>query len=222
MHRRGGVSSFALTAADTPASSPLDDFLGGIFGDDKKGNDKSDGGDEKAGGAPGSGAGETESLDEMSLSSFQEVLDKRQDEAGKDDEAAAEDEAREFDGYALRDAIYEKWGECFDVDFQRVDSYALISRLARFFWRRAYGFRNVYLNILPFRLGGRRFRHQTEMDYLCHLQAVVEILVKYNQLDYVLVQLEETTKKPRAGTSPLIAVPLRLDLTPEQVDKILG
>lgn len=50
----------------------------------------------------------------------------------------------------------------------------------------------------------------------------VEILVKYNQLDYVLVQLDETTKKPRANTSPLVAVPLRLDLTPEQVDKILG
>lgn len=50
----------------------------------------------------------------------------------------------------------------------------------------------------------------------------VEILEKYNQLDYVLAQLSETTKKPRAGTSPLVAVPLRLDLTPEQVDKILG
>ena len=110
---------------------------------------------------------------------------------------------------------------------------------------------------MPFRLGGKRFRHETEYDYLCHLQAVVssstrlgrrkhpyvvtfqswrvccsfavlslskkvEILVKYNQLDYVLVQLDETTKKPRANTSPLVAVPLRLDLTPEQVDRILG
>ena len=53
-------------------------------------------------------------------------------------------------------------------------------------------------------------------------QKKVEILVKYNQLDYVLVQLDETTKKPRANTSPLVAVPLRLDLTPEQVDRILG
>ena len=49
----------------------------------------------------------------------------------------------------------------------------------------------------------------------------VEILVKYDQLEYVLSQMSETTKKPRAGTSPLIAVPLRLDLTPEQVKKIL-
>ena len=62
----------------------------------------------------------------------------------------------------------------------------------------------------------------TELDYLCHLQAVVEILMKYDQLDYVLLQLEETKKKPRAGTSPLVAVPLRLDLTEDQVNKILG
>ena len=111
---------------------------------------------------------------------------------------------------------------------------------------------------MPFRLGGKRFRHETEYDYLCHLQAVVsqvvphgsnctayvneyfswrgaldfnthpfifrlqvEILVKYEQLEYVLSQMSETTKKPRAGTLPLVAVPLRLDLTPEQVKKIL-
>ena len=107
------------------------------------------------------------------------------------------------------------------------------------------------MNILPFRLGGKRFRRkslnvlhsqfiilllqhsqrpfffslysdETELDYLCHLQAVVEILQKYDQLDYVLAQLNETNKKPRAGTSPLIAVPLRLDLTEEQVNQILG
>ena len=71
------------------------------------------------------------------------------------------------------------------------------------------------------RFGGVAFNHLTETTgWMCGSK--VEILVKYNQLDYVLVQLEETTKKPRAGTSPLIAVPLRLDLTPEQVDKILG
>lgn len=112
----------------------------------------------------------------------------------------------EFDGYALRDIIYQKWGACFDVDFNRVD---------------AMGFKNVYLNILPFRLGKRPFRHASEYDYLCHLQAVVEILQDYEQLDYVLYQISETKKKPRPGTSPLVAVPIRLDLTPEQVKSIL-
>ena len=118
-----------------------------------------------------------------------------------------EEEEAEFDGYALRDAILNKFGVCWDVDFQRVES---------------YGFRKVYLNILPFKLGSRRFRHQSEWDYLCHLQAIVEILQKYDLLDSVLVQLEETKKKPRPGTSPLVAVPLRLDLTEEQIDQILG
>ena len=75
---------------------------------------------------------------------------------------------------------------------------------------------------MPFYLGRRPFRHATEYDYLCHLQAVVEILRDYNQLSYVLYQIEETTKKPIPGRVPLVAVPLRLDLTEQQVDAILG
>lgn len=63
--------------------------------------------------------------------------------------------------------------------------------------------------------------HLLTTDIL-HMNMQVEILQKYDQLDYVLAQLEETTKKPRAGTSPLIAVPLRLDLTEEQVNQIMG
>ena len=144
-------------------------------------------------------------MSELSLSSFQQELAKREEsgdyvvDALADRDSKSEgDEGIEFDGYALRDCIYEKWGESFDVDFQRVDS---------------YGFRSVYLvsyygcrwlhidyqltlinvslsityyqnlrhaillqNILPFRLGGKRFRHQTEFDYLCHLQAVVSFI----------------------------------------------
>ena len=137
--------------------------------------------------------------DEISLSAFQ-----KRKKAQEEKQATAD---REFDGYALRDVIYEKWGYCYDVDFNRVDS---------------FGLRKLYLNVLPFHLGGRRFRHETELDYLCHLQAVVEILEKYGQLDYILAQIEETNKKPRAGTSPLVAVPLRLDLTKEQVEDIIG
>lgn len=75
---------------------------------------------------------------------------------------------------------------------------------------------------MPFHLGRRPFRHATEYDYLCHLQAVVEILQEYDQLSYVLYQIEETKKKPLPGRVPLVAVPLRLDLTEEQVDAILG
>lgn len=136
--------------------------------------------------------------DEISLEAFQRAKDKIENE---------KKEEVEFDGYALRDVIVEKWGASYDMDFNRVQS---------------FGFKKVYLNILPFRPGRRPFRHASEYDYLCHLQAVVEILQEYNQLDYVLYQIAETKKKPRPGTSPLVAVPLRLDLTEDQVDQILG
>lgn len=139
-------------------------------------------------------------LEDLSLEAFQSARENLENVADSDDD-------EEFDGYALRDVILEKWGECFDADFQRVD---------------AFGMREVYLNILPFRLGSKRFRHETEMDYLCHLQAICEILLKYNQVGNVLIQIDQTKKKPRAGTSPLVAVPLRLDLTPEQANSILG
>jgi hypothetical protein len=138
--------------------------------------------------------------DGLSLDAFQNERNRRQPiEEEEDDEV--------FDGYALRDVIFEKWGECFDAEFQRVE---------------AAGFKQIYLNIMPFRLGSRNFRHVSEMDYLCHLQAVVDILEKYNQIGYILYQIDATNKKPRAGTSPLVAVPLRLDLTPEEVNKIMG
>jgi hypothetical protein len=47
-------------------------------------------------------------------------------------------------------------------------------------------------------------------------------LEKYDQIGYILAQIDETNKKPRAGTSPLVAVPLRLELTREQVTEIIG
>eukprot|EP00559_Dactyliosolen_fragilissimus_P002434 CAMPEP_0184863418 /NCGR_PEP_ID=MMETSP0580-20130426/11000_1 /TAXON_ID=1118495 /ORGANISM="Dactyliosolen fragilissimus" /LENGTH=201 /DNA_ID=CAMNT_0027361735 /DNA_START=306 /DNA_END=908 /DNA_ORIENTATION=+ len=140
---------------------------------------------------------------------FRKELQKRRDNGEVDESEKSkvkefemnEEEQTEFDGYALRDTIYNKWGKCFDIDFQPVQS---------------FGFKELYLNVLPFHLGGRRFRHDSEYDYLCHLQAIVEILIKYDQLDYILAQIQETSKKPRPGTSPLVAVPLRLDLTNEQ------
>jgi hypothetical protein len=134
-------------------------------------------------------------------------MDAFQNERNRRHPMEEEEEDELFDGYALRDVILEKWGECFDAEFQRVE---------------AAGFKQIYLNIMPFRLGSRNFRHSSEMDYLCHLQAVVDILEKYDQIGYVLYQIDQTNKKPRAGTSPLVAVPLRLDLTPEEVSKIMG
>ena len=87
--------------------------------------------------------------DPMSAS-FQDELLKRGKRSGSNEDERTEDRSNEnddeFDGYQLRDAIYDKYGECFDLEFQRVDS---------------YGFRQVYLNVMPFRLGGRRFRRKS-------------------------------------------------------------
>lgn len=112
----------------------------------------------------------------------------------------------DFDGYAMRDVILEKWGVCYDIDFNKVSS---------------FGFRELYLNVYPFHLGGRRFRHDSELDYLCHLQAVVEILQKYDRLESVIYEIQTTNKKPKMG-APLKAVPIRLDLSEEDVNKIIG
>jgi hypothetical protein len=112
-----------------------------------------------------------EPLDEnVSLEAFQ--ARKQQQEHQEDEEV--------FDGYAMRDVLHEKWGKCYDVEFNRVES---------------FGFPQLYLNIMPFHLGGRRFRHETELDYLCHLQAVVEILDKYEQVrSYRHLEFWETMK----------------------------
>jgi hypothetical protein len=98
-------------------------------------------------------------VEDVSLEAFQARKNQQ--------EQAPQDGDEEFDGYVLRDILLEKWGKAYDVEFNKVDH---------------LGARNLYLNIMPFHAGGRQFRHESEMDYLCHLQAVVEILIKYNQV----------------------------------------
>jgi hypothetical protein len=139
------------------------------------------------------------SFDDLSLDAFQKAKAKVS--------KVAQEEGKEFDGYDFRDIIYAKWGQCFDDDFNWVDS---------------FGFKSVYLNVYPFYLGRKPFRNTSEYDYLCHLQAVVEILQEYGQLEYVLYQIGETKKRPIPGRAPIVAVPCRLDLSEEQVNSILG
>jgi len=53
--------------------------------------------------------------DDLSLEAFQRAKD------GLPEQKEVEEE--EFDGYDLRDAIFAKWGKCYDVDFNRVESF---------------------------------------------------------------------------------------------------
>ena len=73
------------------------------------------------------GTGDMDQKDELSLSLFQQELTKRQQskEEAASVTASPSDDEEEFSGYDLRDIIYTKYGECFDVQFQRVDSYGV-------------------------------------------------------------------------------------------------
>ena len=91
------------------STSPFDDLLGGIFGKGDKDKETED--------------------DDVSLSSFQQELTKRQQNkeeiVSPPSTTNPENEDEEFSGYDLRDIIFYKYGECFDVQFQRVDSYGV-------------------------------------------------------------------------------------------------
>ena len=108
----------------------------------------------------------------------------------------------DFDGYALRDLLVSKWGAPLDVDFQRDVS-----------------LNQVYCTVLPIAFGQRlKCRHETELDYLMHLQGIVEVLRKYDQLEDWVAFLEGTNRSPKPGTD---SVPYRLNLNGEQKKRIL-
>mmetsp|Transcript_19688 Transcript_19688/g.57208 ORF Transcript_19688/g.57208 Transcript_19688/m.57208 type:complete len:240 (-) Transcript_19688:221-940(-) len=109
----------------------------------------------------------------------------------------------EFGGYELRDLLVEKWNAPLDISFTRVGAG---SRLF------------VYCNIMPVPFGSRRCQHRSQIDYLMHLQGVVEILDRHSNLEPFIDFIKETEKRPRSGTF----VPYQLQLTPEQLNRING
>ena len=112
------------------------------------------------------------------------------------------DEDIDFDGYKLRDLIVEKWGVPLDVDFQR-----------------GSGGRSVYCAVLPVvAFGSKRCRHESELDYLMHLQGVIEILQKYNNLDQFIFFLQKTSRAPKPGVE---SAPYLMDLDNDSLKQIL-
>jgi hypothetical protein len=51
-----------------------------------------------------------------------------------------------------------------------------------------------------------------------HLQGVIEVLQRYNQLERFVVFVASTDKKPNAGKA---AVPFRLMLSEDELDRIM-
>ncbi len=107
----------------------------------------------------------------------------------------------DYDGYALQDLLVSKWGVSLDVDFQRIGD-------------------QIYCTVLPLIGFGSplRSRHNTELDYLMHLQGVVEVLHKYDNLDGFVGFIQTTRKIPKRGTD---SMPFRLNLNNEDMDRIM-
>lgn len=141
--------------------------------------------------------------DDLSTEAFRQaaaaVVASRKNNDSDDEEQST---LNDFDGYALRDLLMTKWGAPLDIDFQRDASLS-----------------EVYCNILPIAYGQRlKCRHETEIEYLMHLQGIIEVLRKYNQLDEFVTFVASTNKRPKAGTD---SVPFRLNLNDEQKRQIL-
>ena len=120
--------------------------------------------------------------------------------SAKDDNSDTTNDKLDYDGYQLRDLLVSKWGVPNDIDFQRMNG-------------------GLYCTILPVLGYGNALqsRHENELQYLMHLQGIVEILDKYDVLEDFVNFVTETDKRPKRGTD---SVPYRLDLSRDDVDKI--
>ena len=112
--------------------------------------------------------------------------------------------ANEFDGYALRDLLMERYGAPLDLSFSRTGGSAGSDP-------------SVYCNIMPVAFGSRKCRHESELAYLMHLQGVTEILDMYGHLGLFVDFVRTSGKMPRVGSF----VPYRLQLSQSQLNKIL-
>ncbi|GMH70046.1 hypothetical protein TrST_g7269 [Triparma strigata] len=122
--------------------------------------------------------------------------------------AAVASEEPQFTGESFSSLLVKKYGAQLDVDLRPVTS---------------FGKTSIYIAIMPLKaFGTRKSRFEAELPYLQHMQAVVEVLEKYGQLEEYVEFLEETEKRPRGGTSPLIAVTWKMELSDEEVGFITG
>jgi len=145
------------------------------------------------------GNGEENDCDSISSEALKNEVSFRQSSTRIGTQEGDEDD---FDGYAMRDLLVARWGAPLDIEFQR-----------------GYDNKFVYCTISPIAFGNRKCRHESEIAYLCHLQGVVEILQKYDNLKPFQEFIESTNKSPKPGTD---SVPFRLILTDQELGKILG
>ena len=140
--------------------------------------------------------------EDLSVDNFRNVVNQQRstsDDSSESEQSSSEN--IEFDGYAMRDLLVEKWGIPLDIDFQRMPGAV------------------IYCTVMPVAFGSRKCQHENELSYLMHLQGVVEILHKYNNLDLFIEFIMTTSKVPKTGTD---SVPFRLELSEKDLETILG
>mmetsp|Transcript_23175 Transcript_23175/g.42728 ORF Transcript_23175/g.42728 Transcript_23175/m.42728 type:complete len:193 (+) Transcript_23175:84-662(+) len=101
----------------------------------------------------------------------------------------------EFSGYDLFDLIVDKWGVAYDIRLKK-ETFA--------------GKPMLFINVLWRYLGQKSFPFKDETEYLEHLQAVAELLVKWERVDHVKEKIAECRKRPQAYFGYAVAIPLNL------------
>ena len=103
-------------------------------------------------------------------------------------------EWQEFDGYKFRDLIVSQWGAAYDIQIKRE------------MW---LGKPMLFLNVMWKYLGQQSF-HLSEQEYLEHLQALAELVVKWDRVDHLKEEIRKQRKRPNAYFGYAVALPLNL------------
>lgn len=136
--------------------------------------------------------------EEPDMDAFREMLS---DSWATDTAKQAYDDG-EFDGYKFRDLIVEQWGAAYDIQIKR---------------EMFLGKPMLYLNVMWKYLGQQSF-YLSEQEYLEHLQALAELLIKWDRVDHLKEEIKKQRIRPRANEG--YAVPLPLNLPGELMDEI--
>jgi len=139
--------------------------------------------------------------DDVDMEAFRALLT---DQWKKTTKVATEDDNGELDGYKFRDLIVAKWGVPYDVQLQR--SVFL-------------GKPMMVLNVM-WKYYGQQSFHLTEMEYLEHLQALAELVNKWERVQHVKDLINESKKRPAGYFGYAVSIPL--DLDPEVMENIGG
>ncbi|KAG5187158.1 hypothetical protein JKP88DRAFT_235375 [Tribonema minus] len=100
-----------------------------------------------------------------------------------------------FDGYKLCDLIVDKWGAPLDIQIKK-EVFA--------------GKPLLYLNVMWKYLGQQSF-HLNEREYLEHLEAIAQLLHKWDRVDHVIDLIKTCRKRPQAYFGYAVSLPLDLD-----------